>query len=151
MTAAIALFVFGAVTALAALELPLGTLRAPESGFFPLLLGVLLALLSVAQGASVYRARQRLAPAAAAAPAWRLSEGPRRSLAFMGAVVVAVALLPLLGYALVCLILMPVLLYVLGVVRWPVIGAVSVATALACYFLFVRTLGIPLPSGVLGF
>ena len=40
MTAAISLFVFGAITAALSLQLPLGTLRMPGSGFFPLALGL---------------------------------------------------------------------------------------------------------------
>jgi hypothetical protein len=69
MTAAIALFVFGAATALASLYLPLGTMRAPGSGFFPLLLGLMLAALAVSQGVCLCVARLRQARAAPVPPA----------------------------------------------------------------------------------
>jgi hypothetical protein len=166
MTAAIALFVFGVATALASLNLPVGTMRAPGSGFFPLLLGLLLAALSVSQGGRVYLERLKQAQAArlrqtqaapvspaapAAHPSWRAGEGPRRVLLFMGAVALAVALLPTLGYALTSLLLMLALLRILGLASWRLIGAISAATAIACYLVFVRVLGIPLPAGVAGF
>jgi hypothetical protein len=155
MTAAIVLFLFGAATALASLALPIGTMRDPGSGFFPLLLGVLLAALAVAQGVSLHRERPKQAQAAPIPPAapssQRRDEGTRRVLLFMGAVALAVALLPTLGYALTSLLLMLALLHILGVTSWLLIGTVSAATAIACYLVFVRVLGIPLPAGLPGF
>jgi divalent metal cation (Fe/Co/Zn/Cd) transporter len=153
MTAAIALFVFAVATVLASLTLAVGTVRAPGSGLFPLVLGLLLAVLSLAQGASVYRQHHRRAPATSgpAVAAERFSDGTRRVLLFMGAVAVAVALLPVIGYALASLLLMAALLRIFGVVRWPVIGVLSVATASMCWLVFVRILAIPLPAGLPGF
>jgi hypothetical protein len=160
MTAAIVLFLFGVATALASLALPIGTMRDPGSGFFPLLLGVLLAALAAAQGVTVHRERLKqaqlgqaqAAPAAPAAPSppW-LDEGALRVLLFMGAVALAVALLSTLGYALTSLLLMIALLLILGIRSWSLIGTVSIATAIACYVVFVRVLGIPLPAGLPGF
>jgi hypothetical protein len=154
MTAAITLFVFGVATVLMSLDLSIGTLRAPGSGFFPLVLGLVLAALAVSQGVTLYLARLRQAQPAPALPAepplpW-LTEGTRRVLLFMGAVALAVALMPLLGYAFASLILMLTLLRILGVTSWPLVGAISVATAIACHAIFVRLLGIPLPVGMVG-
>jgi hypothetical protein len=154
MTAAIVWFMFGVATVLASLALPLGSVRAPGSGLFPLALGVLLAVLSLAQGVSVYRAQVRQVRAGAAPPpppAKRLSEETRRVLLFSAAVAAAVALLPVIGYAFTTLVLMAALLRILGIVRWPVVGAVSAATAFACWLVFVRILAIPLPAGLPGF
>ena len=143
MTAAIALFAFGAVTAALSLQLPLGTLRVPGSGFFPLALGLLLAALAVGQAARVYLAKT--APAAAS------EEGATRKVVlFMGATALAVALLPYLGYALVGFLLMLALLQVLGMRRVPSV-LIALGTAVACYIVFVRWLRIPLPEGWLGF
>jgi hypothetical protein len=154
MTAAVVMFVFGVATVLASLTLPIGTVRAPGSGLFPLALGVLLAVLSLAQGVSVYRAQAIKAPntgVPAPPAAKRLSEETRRVLLFAAAVAVAVALLPVIGYAFTTLVLMAALLRILGIVRWPVVGAVSAATAFACWLVFVRILAIPLPAGLPGF
>jgi hypothetical protein len=155
MTAAIALFVFGAATVLMSLNLPLGTMRAPGSGFFPLVLGLMLVAFAASQGICLYLARLRQAQAAPVSSAssssqW-LGEGRRRVLLFMGSVALAVALLPTLGYALTSLLLMLALLRILGVASWPRIGAISAATAIACHLVFVRVLGIPLPAGLPGF
>ena len=151
MTAAIVLFAFGVGTALASLYLPLGTMHAQGSGFFPLLLGLILAALSATQAVSLYMARLRQAPVAAAPTSQRLGEGTRRVLLFLGAAALAIALLPILGYGLTSLVLMLALLRILSVGSWPLIAAISGATAAACYILFVRVLGIPLPAGWLGF
>ncbi|MDQ2079306.1 tripartite tricarboxylate transporter TctB family protein [Xanthobacteraceae bacterium Astr-EGSB] len=155
MTAAVVMFVFGVVTALASLTLPIGTVRAPGSGLFPLALGILLAVLSLAQGVSVYRAQATKARTSTGAPvpppAKPLSEETRRVLLFAAAVAVAVALLPVIGYGFTILVLMVALLRILGIARWPVVGAVSTATAIACWFVFVRILAIPLPAGLPGF
>jgi putative tricarboxylic transport membrane protein len=154
MTAVIAVLVFAAATVVASLSLPIGTLRAPGSGLFPLLLGILLAVLSAAQGVSVYRARLRqpqpsIRSEAPAAP-W-FTEGTRRVLLFLGAVALAIALLPMIGYALTSFLMMLAMLRIVGGASWLTSGSISIATAIACYLVFVRALHIPLPTGLVGF
>jgi len=46
MAAAVALLLFGGITALLSLQLPVGSLRGPGSGFFPLALGLTLMALA---------------------------------------------------------------------------------------------------------
>jgi putative tricarboxylic transport membrane protein len=153
MTAAIALFVFGAVTAALSLQLPLGTPRMPGTGLFPLALGVMLMGLAATQAIRLYLAQSKPAqPAngAAAAPPQR-DGATQRVVLFMGAVVVAIALLSTLGYPLTSFLLMLALLWVLGVRKPHVAGSIALGSAVACYFVFVQWLKIPLPSGVLGF
>ncbi|HSD41414.1 MAG TPA: tripartite tricarboxylate transporter TctB family protein [Burkholderiales bacterium] len=154
MTAAIALFVFGAVTAALSLQLPLGTPRMPGTGLFPLVLGVMLMGLAATQAVRLYLARPKPAqPAtgAAAAPLPKRDGATQRVVLFMGAVVVATALLPTLGYPLTSFLLMLALLRVLGVRKPHVAGAIALGSAIACYVVFVKWLMIPLPSGWLGF
>lgn len=143
MKAAIALFAFGAITAGLSLQLPLGTVRLPGSGFFPLALGLLLMALSAAQGIRVH-----LAP-----PATSSAENgsTRRVVLFMAAVAAATALLSTLGYALVSFLMMLALLRILGLQDWRVCGLVALGSAAASHVLFVHWLRIPLPSGWLGF
>jgi hypothetical protein len=153
MTAAIALFVFGAVTAALSLQLPLGTPRAPGTGLFPLALGVMLMGLAAVQAVRLHLARPKLEPPAtgtAAALAPKRDGATQRVVLFMGAVVVATALLQTIGYALVSFLLMLALLWVLGVRKWHVAGVIALASAVTCYFVFVKWLKIPLPSGWLG-
>lgn len=152
MTAAIALFVFGAVTAALSLQLPLGTPRMPGTGLFPLALGVMLMGLAATQAVRLYLARPKpVQPAPAAAPAPERDGATQRVTLFMGAVVVATALLSTLGYALTSFLLMLALLWVLGVRKPHVAGAIALGSAVVCYFVFVQWLKIPLPAGVLGF
>lgn len=155
MTAAIVLFLCGAITTLLSLELPLGTLRMPGSGLFPLVLGLMLAGLAAGHGVQMYMAKAEQPAAApspaAGAPPWRLDDATRRVLLFMGAVALATALLRPLGYALTSFLLMLALLQILGMRNWPVCGLIALSSAVACYVVFVRWLMIPLPAGWLGF
>jgi hypothetical protein len=146
VTAAISLFAFGAITAALSLQYPLGTLRMPGSGFFPLVLG--LALMGLAAGHGVRLHLARRAAAAPAAPAAAPADGAMpRVVLFMGAVAAATALLVPLGYALVSFLLMLALLWVLGLRRWHVCGLIALGSAAASYLVFVQWLKIPLPSG----
>ena len=157
MTAAIAQLALGALTAVLALQLPLGTLRLPGSGLFPLALGVLLAALSVLQlarllaerRAAAAKAPQRVAGAAPAKPAAADGAG-RRVLLFIGVVCVTTALLPVIGYVASSLLLMLGLLRVLGV-GWARAAVIAALSAAGAHVLFVTWLKIPMPPGPLGF
>jgi putative tricarboxylic transport membrane protein len=148
MTAAIALFVFGAATVALALQLPLGTLRMPGTGFFPLVLGLLLVALAAAQGVRLFLAK---APApAAAAPAPPPDGATRRVALFIGVIALATLLLQPAGYVVATLVLMVGLLRALGV-AWGACALIAASSAVASHFVFVRWLGIPMPAGPLGF
>ena len=149
MTAAISLFLFGAVTAALSLQLPLGTLRAPGSGFFPLVLGLTLIGLAAAHAVHLHleRPKPAIAPEAASR---RLDDATRRVLLFMGVVALSTALLQPIGYVASSLLLMLGLLKVLGV-RWGFSGLIAAGSALASHFLFVQWLKIPMPPGPFGF
>jgi hypothetical protein len=149
MIAAVALFAFGALTAVLSLQLPLGTLRLPGSGFFPLALGLLLMALAAGQ---LLRLRLAKPPAAAAAPAAKpASDGAaRRVVLFVAVVALAVALLEPIGYVASSFLLMLGLLAVLGV-RWGRAALVAAVSAAASYLLFVQWLKIPMPAGPFGF
>jgi hypothetical protein len=148
MTGAIAQLVLGALTAALSLQLPLGTLRLPGSGFFPLALGVLLVLLAAGQLARVLLARRTLAaaPAKPAAP----GGAARRVLLFMAVVAVTTAALQAVGYVASSFLLMLGLLKVLGV-RWGVAALIAALSAAGAHLLFVQWLKIPMPPGPLGF
>jgi hypothetical protein len=147
VTAAISLFAFGAITAALSLQYPLGTLRMPGSGFFPLVLGLALMGLAAGHGIRLHLA-QRTAPAAPAGLAAEPADGAMlRVVLFMGAVAAATALLAPLGYALVSFLLMLALLRVLGLRRWYVCGLIALGSAAVSQLVFVQWLKIPLPSG----
>jgi hypothetical protein len=152
MTSAIALFAFGLVTAALSLRYPIGSLRAPGSGFYPLVLGLMLMGLAAGHGIQLYLARPRpearpQVPAAGPKPdgsTWRAA-------LFLGAVVLATALLGTIGFLLASFLMMLALLWILGVRRWQVAGPIALASAVGSEVVFVHWLRIPLPSGWIGF
>jgi hypothetical protein len=108
---------------------------APDSGFLPLIYGVLLTVLAAA--ALIQCA---LAPSSAE------SQDVRKPLLVLGALIAAVAALPLAGFA-ICVFLL--LLFLYGVVeRLPWLNAivVSAATTGGLYLVFRTWLGVPLPA-----
>ena len=121
--------------------LPLGNLREPDAGFFPVVVAVTLTLFAAfALNSRAYEtdhphaerggiARVLIVSASLGAYAW---------------------LLPSVGFVLCTAVLLGVLLRGVGEVSWrsTVIGASGGAAG--CYFLFTR-LGMPLPPGLLGF
>lgn len=149
MGAAISMFVFGAITAALSLQLPLGALRMPGSGAFPLALGLALMALACVRAIQLYLARPK-APAAQAAPAATEAQddgATRRVTLFVAGVIAAVASLQPLGYVLSSFLLMLVLLQILGLRPWYTCAAIAFASAAASWVIFVHWLGIPLPSG----
>jgi hypothetical protein len=148
MAAAIALFLFGGMTAMLSLQLPIGNLRVPGSGFFPFALGMVLMALAAAQAMQV-RLTQ---PLAAAEPKAASGDATRQVVLFMLAVALATALLKPIGYAPVCFLLMLALLRILGMRQWHVAGPIALLSAAAAHVVFVTWLQIPLPlAGRFGF
>jgi hypothetical protein len=148
MTAAITLLVFGALTAGLSLQLPLGTLRAPGSGFFPFALGLMLVALAAAELLRLRLARPKPAPVP---PAPAANNGAARRVAlFMAVVAVSTALLQPIGYVGSSFLLMLGLLRVFGL-RWGASALIAALSAAASYVLFVLWLRIPMPAGPLGF
>lgn len=122
-------------------KLPFGSLRAPDSGFFPLVLGLVLVLVSGVIWAPTFSSARAPAPPEAA-------QGiPRVGMAILALVVYALAL-ERLGYLASTGLVMPLLLRGLGRVGWRTTLAVSVVSVVGSYVVF-RWLGVPLPRGVL--
>jgi len=148
MAAAISLFVFGAITVALSLQLPLGTLRMPGSGFFPLVLGLALMTLAGVHGVQLRLAKPKAAtPEPQPAPQTPADGSTIRVVLFMGTVAAATALLEPLGYTLSSFLLMLALLWILGLRRWHLSAMIALASAAASYVIFVVWLKIPMPSG----
>ena len=147
MAAGVALLLFGAVTAFLSLQLPIGTLRGPGSGLFPLALGLILMGLAACHLIELHLAGSKPTTDTEAhrddGSAWRV-------LLFMGVMVLGTAFLTVLGFPLVAFLLMAGLLYILGVRRWQRVALIALCSAVASYVLFVRWLQIPLPKGWIG-
>jgi hypothetical protein len=124
---------------LSARDLPFGTVSAPDSGFFPKILSVLLAVLGLAM---------MLRPTAGEHQHNRFT---RRSWAVpLGAVVLLAyaALLNRVGFVLSTILVLFFLMTAYGRLRWIVALAASVSAVIICYLGFTE-LGVPLPQGIL--
>jgi len=144
----IVIFLFGAITTLLSLKMPIGTFRMAGTGLFPFYLGIILMILS-----SVFILKSFL-------QGWKgqlkkeasieSSESPIQLILFLGAMVLATLFFNQLGYPLISLLLMVALLRILGIKRWGLNILISVVTAVGSYFLFVKWLDIPMPKGWIG-
>lgn len=142
------MFLFGALTVILSLQMPIGTFRAAGSGLFPLCLGILLiglsALFMLKALGSGKEEEKKDAPAEAEAGSLL------PVVAFLAILALATLFLTTLGYPVVSFLLMLGLLRVLGSKRWPLNLAVSLGTAAGSHIVFVYLLKIPLPKGFLG-
>jgi putative tricarboxylic transport membrane protein len=147
MIGGIVLFLFGLATALLSLEMPIGSFRMAGTGFFPLCLGLLLMLLS---GLFLLRLFLKTRTRPEKPSGGKIPGSSRQLVLFLGTMVLVTLLFNRLGYPLSSFLLMLALLRTLGVKKWTFIVPLSFMTAIACYFLFVRWLQIPLPKGWIG-
>ena len=142
------IFLFGAITAMLSLRMPIGTFRMAGTGMFPLILGILLMLLS-----GIFVLRIYFKGKGAPLEQEAVVKNPRSAkqlVFFLGTMVLATLLFNRLGYPLVSFLLMLGLLRILGMKRWGLNILISVVTALGSYFLFVQWLNIPMPKGWIG-
>jgi hypothetical protein len=114
--------------------MPLWQGFAPDSGFLPLIYGVLLFILAAAVLLQLLLAKDE-----------RPGEAIRKPLVILGALVATVAALPLAGFAISVFALL-LFLYA-AVERLPVVtsAVVSGATTGVLYLIFKTWLGVPLP------
>jgi putative tricarboxylic transport membrane protein len=144
----IVIFLFGGITALLSLRMPIGTFRMAGTGMFPLFLGILLMILSGAFTLKIFFQGQK--GQAKKEASIESSESPIQLILFLGAMALATLFFNQLGYPLISFLLMVALLRILGIKRWGLNILISVVTAVGSYFLFVKWLDIPMPKGWIG-
>jgi len=144
----IVIFLFGTVTALLSLKMPIGTFRTAGTGMFPLCLGILLMILA---GTFILKLllQEKKIPSKKESTV-EISGSRKPMIYFLGAMVLATLLFNQLGYPLISFLLMLGLLRILGMKQWALNILLSFMTAVASYFLFVQWLQIPLPKGFIG-
>ena len=143
----IIIFLFGGLTALLSLRMPIGTFRMAGTGMFPLCLGILLMILSGMFVLKIFIQREEQVKKEASIES---SESPIQLILFLGAMVLATLLFNPLGYPLISFLLMLGLLRILGIKRWGLNILISVVTSVGSYFVFIQWLGIPMPKGWVG-
>lgn len=143
------LFLFGGITSVLSLGMPIGSFRMAGTGLFPLCLGILLTVLAGLFLLKLFcQERKRTEKTGRAAGI--IPGSARQIILFLGAMALAALLLNRFGYPLVSFLLMAALLRVLGMKRWAFNLFFSLMTTAASYLLFVQWLSIPLPKGWLG-
>ena len=144
----IVIFLFGVITTLLSLRMPIGTFRMGGTGLFPLCLGIILMILS---GTFILRILfQGKADQAKKGTSIESSESPFQLILFLGTMVLATLFFNILGYPLVSFLLLLSLLRILGMKRWGLNILISLVTSVGSYFLFVQWLKIPMPKGWIG-
>jgi putative tricarboxylic transport membrane protein len=148
ITVGVVIFLFGAITSLLSLKMPIGTFRMGGPGLFPLCLGIILMILS---GAFIlktcFRDKNKQPKEASSTES---SESPFPLILFLGTMVLATLFFNTLGYPVVSFLLMLCLLKILGMKRWKLNVLISAVTSVSSYFLFVQWLNIPMPKGWIG-
>jgi hypothetical protein len=141
------IFLFGGMTTLLSLKMPLGAFRMAGTGMFPLCLGILLMILSGIFILNIF-SKGQIARTKKESPIE--SSFPTQLVLFLGTTVLITLLFNPLGYPLSAFLVMALLLRILGEKKWTTILPLSFVTAAVCYVLFVQWLKIPLPRGWIG-
>lgn len=132
-------------------KMPRGTLAFPGPGFYPVLVGFMLVLTSLAylswEALQVLRAGAPAAAARAAAPA--PARRVPRFLQLVGAMVAYVLALYYLGYLIAITLLLVLSIGMFGYRRPLGTAAITAAVVGVSYLLFIYWLKVPLPKGSL--
>ena len=126
-----------------ALQVPVGNLRMPGAGFFPLVLGVTLSALAIILFGTEWVSRET--------GSTRIWPDRPEVLYVTGILVLAVWLFDRAGFLLAMSVFLVVSIKVLGRGRWLTALVTAVIGSVTSYWVFVRLLQISLPSGILGF
>lgn len=121
-----------------ALGLSRGSLDRPGPGAFPQLVGVLIVL---ASALVVWESRKALSQVLQRHPL-----PPVAWFVFLGAVAVAAALMPVIGFAPASFVLALIILRTVGRLGWVKAVVIAVAIAVVTDVVFVRVFGVYLPS-----
>ncbi len=142
MIGGVLLILIGIGVIIWSIRLQVGTLLRPLSGFFPLLVGFMIIVLSLILFVRGWLGRGK-APQA-------FGNWQRPTIMVAGLAIYAVVLDPL-GYIPSTIFISAVALRILEVRSWKVISLSSLVLSVTVYFLFTRVLGVELPAGILTF
>jgi len=145
--ASVALVAIFALFAFESFQLSLRDALGPGPGFFPFWLGMLGAALAAFLLAQLHLDRVDLGTEALVFD----RAGVRNAVLVLVGLIVATALLDVLGFRLSMLLLIPYVLVVLGVRNWVAVGICAVAGSFGVYYVFSDLLKVPLPAGIFGF
>jgi len=125
-------------------KLPFGRLSAPQPGFFPLILAILLAILSLVLIAqAIGGTKEESAATRQGSAIWK------KIVLAVGALVVFGVLFESLGYIISTFLFITFLLRAVEGQNWMLIAVVAFSTSLVTYLIFGLLLETPLPPGIL--
>src|SRR3546814_416372 len=128
-----------------ALQLPFGQLERPGAAVFPVIVGILFILVSLAavwEGLKMDRAERVDFPS---------GSDSKRLLSLAGLLVAYFVALPWLGHVIATAVFCVLLIRLLSDIGWPRILVYSSAFTAVLYLLFVTVFNVPLPRGILTF
>jgi hypothetical protein len=126
------------------LRLPLGSWQNPAPGFFPFLLSLALAALSLTLLIGSFKK-----PGAAPQPDH--ASRSRKVWGTLAGLFAFYAFMEPLGFLISSFLVLVFLLRAIAMQRWRLTVGISAGTALASYLVFDRLLKLPLPRGMAGF
>jgi hypothetical protein len=138
----------GLAVFLKSLTYPLGTLRRPGGGLFPLIASVLLMGLSVLLTLQAFRGKK--VDKSSPSPFFPEKEAPRRVFLGFAGLIGYRYLLPVIGFAPSTGVFIFFLSRFLGKYSWAISIFFAVLTAVAGYYLFEVWLKIPMPRTLFG-
>lgn len=138
---ALSIFVFIEVAGM-----PVGTLATPRNGFWPLIHGILLAVLSLILLGQAVKEKERKP-----LPFWTEPGSWKRVGMTLGALFVFGLVYEHLGFLLSIFFLIGFMARSIGSMSWLEALILAAASSLASYGLFGMLLDMPLPGGILGF
>jgi hypothetical protein len=143
------LFGLGLAVFLKSLTYPLGTLRKPGGGLFPLIASIL--LMGVSAVLTVHAFRGKEVDKSSRSPFFPESQAPQRIFMGFAGLLGYRYLLPVIGFTPSTAAFIFFLSRFLGKYSWIMSIGFAVLTALAAHYLFQVWLKIPMPRPVFGF
>ena len=132
------------IAILEAVQLPFGTLRAPQSGFWPLILAIILAFFSLLHfGKNVKEKVEK------ANPFWTRPGAWKRIGFVAGSLIAFGFLFESLGYLITVFLLIGLLLRSIKPLKWWLVVMVALLSSVLSYLIFAVLLSTPLPAGLL--
>jgi putative tricarboxylic transport membrane protein len=123
-------------------SLPLGGLKNPGAGFYPLLIGFAFLAVGTTLFLRSYSSRENEDDE----EAFPVGKDLKRVLSLAIVLIVFAFIFKPLGYGISSGILMVAVLRVLGMQNWPRIIGISLVTSIFSNYLFTSILGVPLPK-----
>lgn len=135
----------GAIAFLEAIQLPFGTLKTPQAGLWPLILGILLILFSFVHLGNTFKKTGEKEISF-----WSRSGGWKRIGLVSGSLIAFAFVFERLGYLLAVFLLISFLLRIIKPIRWWLVVMVGLLSSALSYLIFAVLLSTPLPSGIFG-